>query len=58
MVISKIPSYVDPRYFPLTIQHVLHDGSDCIYYDNKNGLFHPKTKHPRFIVTGGAGFIG
>ena len=27
-------------------------------YDDSNGLFHPGTSHPRFIVTGGAGFIG
>ena len=30
----------------------------CPYYGEKNGLFHPTVKYPRFIVTGGAGFIG
>ena len=30
----------------------------CLYYGEKDGLFHPTTLHPRFIVTGGAGFIG
>jgi nucleoside-diphosphate-sugar epimerase len=32
--------------------------SSCFYFDDKNGLFHPLTPTPRFIVTGGAGFIG
>ena len=30
----------------------------CPFYGEKHGLFHPNTSHPRFIVTGGAGFIG
>lgn len=30
----------------------------CHFYDDTNGLFHPDTPHPRFIITGGAGFIG
>ncbi|CAF1187948.1 unnamed protein product [Adineta ricciae] len=58
IVISHLQSNTYLESFLSTDQYVLHDGSDCIYYDNKNGLFHPNTKHPRFIVTGGAGFIG
>ncbi|CAF4153388.1 unnamed protein product [Adineta steineri] len=30
----------------------------CLYYGLKHGLFHPTVEHPRFIITGGAGFIG
>ncbi len=32
--------------------------AECPYHDDVNGLFHPNVPHPRFIVTGGAGFIG
>lgn len=30
----------------------------CPYFDDRNGLFLPGTPHPRFLITGGAGFIG
>ncbi|CAF1370271.1 unnamed protein product [Adineta steineri] len=30
----------------------------CPYYGLQHGLFHPTFEHPRFIITGGAGFIG
>ncbi|CAF1345374.1 unnamed protein product [Adineta steineri] len=30
----------------------------CLYYGSQHGLFHPTVEHPRFIITGGAGFIG
>jgi GDP-D-mannose 3',5'-epimerase len=30
----------------------------CPYYGPQHGLFHPSVEHPRFIITGGAGFIG
>ncbi|CAF1289270.1 unnamed protein product [Adineta steineri] len=30
----------------------------CPYYGLQHGLFHPTVEHPRFIITGGAGFIG
>jgi nucleoside-diphosphate-sugar epimerase len=30
----------------------------CRYYDDRNGLFSPDTVRPRFLITGGAGFIG
>jgi nucleoside-diphosphate-sugar epimerase len=30
----------------------------CPYYGPQHGLFHPTVEHPRFIITGGAGFIG
>jgi UDP-glucose 4-epimerase len=31
---------------------------ECPYYGLEHGLFEPSTPHPRYIVTGGAGFIG
>jgi nucleoside-diphosphate-sugar epimerase len=31
---------------------------ECPYYGPEHGLFEPSTPHPRYIVTGGAGFIG
>lgn len=31
---------------------------ECQYHDDKNGLFIPGTAHPRYIITGGAGFVG
>ena len=42
---------------------ILHDPkmskqTECRYYDDSNGLFSPDTTHPRFVITGGAGFIG
>jgi len=30
----------------------------CTYYGDEHGFFEPSIKHPRVIVTGGAGFIG
>jgi nucleoside-diphosphate-sugar epimerase len=32
--------------------------AECPYFDETNGFFHPDTPHPRYIITGGAGFIG
>lgn len=32
--------------------------AECPYYGTRNGLFHPDTPHPRYLITGGAGFIG
>jgi len=31
---------------------------ECRYYDDSYGLFAAETPHPRYIITGGAGFIG
>ncbi|UJR12668.1 hypothetical protein I4U23_016842 [Adineta vaga] len=58
IIINQLQSNVYVESFLLENQHILHDGSDCTYYDDKNGLFHRTTKYPRFIVTGGAGLIG
>ena len=30
----------------------------CAWHGLQHGLFAPEIPHPRFIVTGGAGFIG
>ncbi len=35
-----------------------NNANACLYYGPQHGLFHPTVEHPRFIITGGAGFIG
>lgn len=32
--------------------------AECPWHGSEHGLFHPTVPHPRYIVTGGAGFIG
>ena len=43
-------------YDQLNFKQPLH--ADCPHYGSRHGLFHPDTPHPRYIITGGAGFIG
>lgn len=31
---------------------------ECPYHGPEHGLFDPSVPHPRYIITGGAGFIG
>ena len=44
--------YYDQMHF----KQPLH--ADCPHHGPRHGLFHPDTPHPRYIITGGAGFIG
>ena len=44
----------EPRLYDPAVSVKAH----CPFYDDKNGLFPPDAPRPRFIVTGGAGFIG
>ena len=32
--------------------------AECPWHGSEHGLFHPTVPHPRYLVTGGAGFIG
>jgi hypothetical protein len=32
--------------------------AECAYHGDRYGLFHPDTPWPRYLITGGAGFIG
>jgi nucleoside-diphosphate-sugar epimerase len=45
----------DPVYLE---ENFINNSKDCPYYGPQHGLFHPTVEHPRFIITGGAGFIG
>ncbi|UJR17075.1 hypothetical protein I4U23_003972 [Adineta vaga] len=51
-------SKVDLKSFLLSVQNYPNETDDCIYHDRENGLFHPTVKHPRYIITGGAGLVG
>lgn len=42
----------------LTNRWLLGSNSECPYYGPDDGFIKPDTPHPRYIVTGGAGFIG
>lgn len=41
-----------------TEESLRNNTRNCPYYGLSHGLFHPTVVHPRFIITGGAGFIG
>lgn len=44
--------FYDQNHFKQPLQ------AECRYHDDENGLFVPGTARPRYIITGGAGFIG
>jgi GDP-D-mannose 3',5'-epimerase len=50
---------VNNAQHPTVVYQTLENNADaCPYYGPEHGLFHPTVEHPRFIITGGAGFIG